>query len=112
MTHSEQTPIGVEFGASSTADEVLDGIDMGGTTAVVTGGYSGLGLETTRSLARAGARVIVPARRMDAALSAVGALSGVTVIPMDLADLDSVRSAAERVAAETERLEPLITAPE
>lgn len=110
MTHSEQTPIGVEFGASSTADEVLDGIDMGGTTAVVTGGYSGLGLETTRSLARAGARVIVPARRMDAALSAVGALSGVTVIPMDLADLDSVRSAAERVAAETERLELLITA--
>ncbi|MBR7503117.1 SDR family NAD(P)-dependent oxidoreductase, partial [Mycobacterium tuberculosis] len=58
----------------------------------------------------AGARVIVPARRMDAALSAVGALSGVTVIPMDLADLDSVRSAAERVAAETERLELLITA--
>ena len=47
--------------------EVLAGIDLTGKLALVTGGYSGLGLETTRALAGAGARVVVPARRPDAA---------------------------------------------
>ena len=51
------------FGARSTPADVLAGIDLTGRTAIVTGGYSGLGLETTRGLAEAGAHVIVPARR-------------------------------------------------
>ncbi len=51
------------FGARSTATEVLEGIDLAGRLAIVTGGYSGLGLETTRALAAAGATVVVPSRR-------------------------------------------------
>ncbi|ADI05163.1 oxidoreductase [Streptomyces bingchenggensis BCW-1] len=56
---TEQHKIGSGFGAHSTADDVLTGIDLSGRTALVTGGYSGLGLETTRALARAGAHVVV-----------------------------------------------------
>ncbi len=51
------------FGYRSTAAEVLEGLDLTGRLAIVTGGYSGLGLETTRALSGAGADVVVPARR-------------------------------------------------
>ncbi|WP_448320184.1 SDR family NAD(P)-dependent oxidoreductase [Streptomyces sp. CO7] len=95
MTTPQRT-IGSRFGARSTADEVLSGIDLSGTTALVTGGYSGLGLETTRALARAGARVVVPARRRAVADKAVGGIDGVETDDLDLADLDSVRRFAER----------------
>ncbi|WCH97338.1 SDR family NAD(P)-dependent oxidoreductase [Streptomyces moderatus] len=87
------------FGANSTADEVLQGIDLTGKLAVVTGGYSGLGLETTRSLTKAGARVVVPARRRAAAEEALAGLQGVEVDELDLGDLESVRGFAERFLA-------------
>ena len=58
-----QHPIGSGFGYRSTAAEVLEGIDLAGRLAIVTGGYSGLGLETVRALSGAGAEVVVPARR-------------------------------------------------
>ncbi|MBY0423823.1 MAG: SDR family NAD(P)-dependent oxidoreductase, partial [Parvularculaceae bacterium] len=57
-----QAPIGSGFSAKSTAEDVMRGVDLKGKVAVVTGGYSGIGVETTAALARAGARVIVPAR--------------------------------------------------
>jgi hypothetical protein len=44
-----QHPIGSGFGAATTAAEVTYGIDLSGKTAIVTGGYSGIGLETTRT---------------------------------------------------------------
>ncbi|MBD3143164.1 oxidoreductase [Microbispora bryophytorum] len=84
------------FGATSTADDVLAGIDLSGRTVVVTGGYSGLGLAVTRALARTGALVVVPARRPDAARRALADVKGVEVDKLDLADLDSVRMFAER----------------
>lgn len=95
MTTPQHT-IGSGFGFESTAGDVLAGIDLSGRLAVVTGGYSGLGLETTRALAGAGARVVVPARRPEAAKEAVGGIDGVEVDELDLADLDSVRGFAER----------------
>lgn len=61
MTH-EQHPIGTGFTVASTADEVLERIDLSGTNVVVTGGHAGLGLETTRALSRVGASVTVGAR--------------------------------------------------
>src|SRR5260221_6106245 len=64
---TQQTPIGSGFGASTTASEVIRGRDLSGKIAIVTGGYSGIGLETTRVLRSAGARVIVPARDHDKA---------------------------------------------
>ncbi|MFE2042291.1 SDR family NAD(P)-dependent oxidoreductase [Streptomyces sp. NPDC059477] len=94
-----QHRIGSGFGARTTADEVLRGIDLTGRLAVVTGGYSGLGLETTRSLVRAGARVVVPARRPDPAREALAGLDGVEVDELDLGDLESVRGFAERFLA-------------
>ncbi|WP_329543872.1 SDR family NAD(P)-dependent oxidoreductase [Streptomyces sp. NBC_01356] len=94
-----QHKIGSGFGARSTADEVLQGMDLSGKLAIVTGGYSGLGLETTRALTKAGARVVVPARRPDAARAAVDGIEGVEVDELDLGDLDSVRAFAERFLA-------------
>jgi NADP-dependent 3-hydroxy acid dehydrogenase YdfG len=62
---TSQHAIGSGFGDRSTAAEVVAGIDLRGRTAIVTGGYSGLGLETVRALCGAGAQVVVPARRPD-----------------------------------------------
>ncbi|GAA5018989.1 SDR family NAD(P)-dependent oxidoreductase [Streptomyces siamensis] len=90
-----QHKIGSGFGARSTADDVLNGIDLSGKLAIVTGGYSGLGLETTRALTRAGARVVVPARRPDTAREALDGVDAVEVEELDLGDLESVRVFAE-----------------
>lgn len=94
-----QHKIGSGFGATSTADDVLRGIDLTGRLALVTGGYSGLGLETTRALTRAGAHVVVPARRRATAEEALAGVTGVEVDELDLGDLESVRSFADRFLA-------------
>ncbi|MEW1860579.1 SDR family NAD(P)-dependent oxidoreductase [Streptomyces sp. NPDC088194] len=94
-----QQPIASGFGAESTAAEVLRGIDLTGKLAVVTGGYSGLGLETTRALTAAGAHVVVPARRPDTAREALAGIDGVELEELDLADLGSVEKFAERFLA-------------
>jgi NAD(P)-dependent dehydrogenase (short-subunit alcohol dehydrogenase family) len=94
-----QHKIGSGFGADSTADDVLHGIDLSGKLALVTGGYSGLGLETTRALRKAGARVVVPARRPAAAEEALAGLDGVEVDELDLGDLQSVSAFADRFLA-------------
>lgn len=94
-----QHKIGSGFGAKSTADDVLHGIDLTGRLAVVTGGYSGIGLETTRALTRAGARVVVPARRPDTAREALAGIDGVELDELDLGDLESVRGFADRFLA-------------
>ncbi|MER5630206.1 SDR family NAD(P)-dependent oxidoreductase [Streptomyces nitrosporeus] len=103
-----QHKIGSGFGARSTADDVLSGIDLSGSTAIVTGGYSGLGLETTRALAKAGARVVVPARRRAAAQEAVEGIDGVETEELDLADLESVRGFAERFLASGRAIDIMI----
>ncbi|WP_431043930.1 SDR family NAD(P)-dependent oxidoreductase [Streptomyces sp. P1-3] len=93
---TKQHRLGTGFGAHSTADDVLAGIDLSGRTALVTGGYSGLGLETTRALTRAGAHVIVPARRPATAEEALRGVPRTEVRELDLADLESVRDFADR----------------
>ncbi|WP_230194134.1 SDR family NAD(P)-dependent oxidoreductase [Streptomyces coriariae] len=92
-----QHKIGSGFDARSTAADVLQGIDLSGKLAIVTGGYSGIGLETTRALTRAGAHVVVPARRPADARGALDGVLGVEVDELDLGDLESVREFAERV---------------
>ncbi|WP_061935206.1 oxidoreductase [Aureimonas sp. AU22] len=96
---TRQTPIGSGFGAASTAMEVVAGIDLFGKLAVVTGGASGLGLETTRALVHAGAEVIVPARNPERARAALLGLASTTVELMDLADPQSVAAFAGRVVS-------------
>lgn len=103
-----QHKIGSGFGHDSTADDVLRGIDLQGKLPVVTGGYSGLGLETTRALAKAGARVVVPARRPSAATEALAEIDGVEIDELDLGDLDSVRAFADRLLASGRSIDILI----
>jgi len=91
---SPQTPISSDFNASSTAAEVIRGHDLRGKTAIVTGGSAGIGLETTRALSSAGARVIVPARDLEKAKAAVGKLG--TIEPMELSDPASIAAFADR----------------
>ncbi|MDQ0625964.1 oxidoreductase [Paraburkholderia graminis] len=90
----QQSPLGSGFGPTSTASEVIDGIDLQGRVAVVTGGYSGIGLETTRALSRAGATVIVPARDPARAREALADIDRVEVATLDLTDPSSIGSFA------------------
>jgi NAD(P)-dependent dehydrogenase (short-subunit alcohol dehydrogenase family) len=104
-----QKPIGSGFGADTTAAEVLSGIDLTGKLAIVTGGYSGLGLETVRALTGAGAQVVVPARRPAAAQEILRAESiPAEVDALDLGDLDSVRAFAQRFLDSNRALDILI----
>ncbi|KWX87597.1 hypothetical protein AMQ83_12115, partial [Paenibacillus riograndensis] len=66
-----QAPLTSGFDARTTAAEVIGGLDLTGKVAIVTGGYSGIGLETSRVLAEAGATVIVPSRTPAKAKAAV-----------------------------------------
>jgi NAD(P)-dependent dehydrogenase (short-subunit alcohol dehydrogenase family) len=94
-----QEPIGSGFGAASTTADVITGIDLTGRTAIVTGGYAGLGLETTRTLASAGAKVIVPARDHQKAITALNGIEGVEIEAMDLLDPASIDAFAEKFLA-------------
>lgn len=98
---TQQTPIGSGFTAASTAAEVIEGIDLTGKTAIVTGGYSGLGRESVRVFLAAGARVIVPARDVERAKAALAgdAYAGAEVEYMDLLDPASIDAFAERFVA-------------
>jgi NAD(P)-dependent dehydrogenase (short-subunit alcohol dehydrogenase family) len=103
-----QEKLGSGFGYRSTADDVLKGIDLTGKLALVTGGYSGLGLETTKALVKAGAQVVVPARRPETAKEALSGVGNVEVDTLDLADLESVRSFSERFLASGRSLDLVI----
>jgi len=90
--------IATPFGFSSTASEVSSNVDLTGKRAIVTGGAAGIGLETTRSLASAGASVVVAVRRPHDAVPVVESLRRetgnpeISVAHLDLADLASVSS--------------------
>jgi NAD(P)-dependent dehydrogenase (short-subunit alcohol dehydrogenase family) len=86
-----QKPLQSGFGPQTTAQQVINGVDLTNRTAIVTGGYSGLGLETVRALAGAGARVIVAARRPDIAAQALAGSAGqIEIHPLDLSDPASI----------------------
>jgi NAD(P)-dependent dehydrogenase (short-subunit alcohol dehydrogenase family) len=96
MTERITTP----FSAESTAAEVIEGIDLTGRRAIVTGGASGIGIETARALASAGAEVTLAVRNLEAGqLTAEDIIHGtgnkqVLVAPLDLADQASVAALA------------------
>lgn len=103
-----QQPVGSGFGKDSSAADVLAGLDLTGVSAIVTGGYSGVGLETTRALSAAGAAVLVPARRPDHARDQLAGMDRVDVDELDLADLSSVRDFADRLIASGRPVDILI----
>lgn len=105
-----------EFGAKSTADEVLAGVDLKGKRFLVTGASSGIGLETTRALVARGASVVAAVRDLakagqaaasvrDTATKAGGSLE---FIRLDLASLQSVRASADGLLAEGRSFEAII----
>lgn len=102
----------VAFGAESTADEVLDGVDLTGRRVLVTGASAGLGVETIRALVARGARVVGTARDLDKARRAT-AVAGVPhgtldLVELDLADLASVRRAADALVAAGRKFDVVI----
>ncbi|MBZ9738686.1 SDR family NAD(P)-dependent oxidoreductase [Mesorhizobium sp. CO1-1-4] len=103
-----QQPIGSGFGAASTAANVIEGHDLQGRLAIVTGGYSGIGLETTRHLAEAGATVIVPARDIGKAAQALQGITGVEQAALDLLDPGSISAFADHVLAKGRPIDLLI----
>ncbi|MCB9592204.1 MAG: SDR family NAD(P)-dependent oxidoreductase [Sandaracinaceae bacterium] len=109
MAESDQVPTQSGFHARSTGAEVLADIELAGKTAIVTGGYSGIGVETTRALAAKGVTVIVPVRSPEKAAESLRGIEGdVRTAPLDLADLGSVRSFAESMVSELSQLDLLI----
>lgn len=103
-----QHPIGSGFGAETTAAEVIRGIDLSEKIAVVTGGYSGIGLETTRTFLSAGAKVVVPARDLSKANSALAAMPGVIAEELDLMDPVSIDAFANQFVGSGQALHILV----
>ncbi len=89
------------FGAQSTARDVLAGVDLSGRRVLVTGVSAGLGIETARAAAAAGAKVIGTARDLDKAKQALAPYAdlGIEVVQCDLASLASVRACADALIA-------------
>jgi len=100
----------IQFGARSTADQVLAGIDLSGKRIVVTGCSSGIGFETMSALAANGAQVIGLARSpADAETACRRAGPSCTPMACDLADLGSVAAAAAAIRALNASLDTIIT---
>src|SRR5271170_2099236 len=95
------------FGATSTTDEVLEGVNLAGKRILVTGVSAGLGVETARTLAAHGAQVVGAARDLNKAKSATEQVraqaangGGLELVEVDLASLASVRACADGLMAD------------
>jgi NAD(P)-dependent dehydrogenase (short-subunit alcohol dehydrogenase family) len=108
----EATP----FGATSTTDDVLSGVNLKGKRILVTGVSAGLGVETARSLAAHGAHVVGAARDLNKAKTATeqvlndAAANGgsLELVELDLANLKSVRACSDRLLAKPEPFDVVI----
>ncbi len=103
------------FGAQSTTDEVLDGVNLAGKRVLVTGVSAGLGVETARTLAAHGAFVVgaardlTKARRATEAVHADAARGGeLQLVELDLASLKSVRACADALVAAGQKFDLVI----
>jgi NAD(P)-dependent dehydrogenase (short-subunit alcohol dehydrogenase family) len=104
------------FGATSTTDEVLSGVDLRAKRVLVTGVSAGLGVETARVLAAHGAHVVGAARDLNKAEAATALVrkdaakngGGFELVALDLADLNSVRACADALLAKGEPFDVVI----
>ena len=109
MISKLQKPLDSGFNSKTRADEITKDIDLTGKIAIVTGGYSGIGIETTRALINSGAEVIIPAKRSEVAIKNLeGIVSKENVIEMDLSDLNSVKNFTDGYKENFNRLDLLI----
>ncbi len=105
---SLQQPIQSGFNAFSTAQEVIKGIDLTGKTVIITGGYAGIGLETTKALTAAGAHVIIPARDIEKAEKNLSGIKNIELEKMDLMDPSSIDTFGENFLSSGRSLDLLI----
>jgi len=103
-----QKPIASGFNATSTTSDVIKGIDLTGKIAIVTGGNTGIGLETVKTLADAGATVIVPARNVEKAQENLQGITNIEIEELDLMDPDSIDRFSEKFLASGRPLHLLI----
>ncbi len=103
-----QQSIGSGFNAKSTTSDVINGIDLTGKIAIVPGGNTGIGLETTRTLAAAGATVVVPARDLDKARKNLQDIANVEIAEMDLMSPASIDAFADSFLASQRPLHLLL----
>ena len=99
-----------KFGAKTTALEVVKGVDLRGKDAIVTGGSAGIGIETVRALAKAGARVVIGARNLDKAEAVAKDIRESTKNPnveVEKLELNSLASVNEFVKKYLEKKRPL-----
>ncbi len=98
-----------QFGPTTTADEVLEGVDLSGKRVLVTGVSAGIGIETARVLAAHGATVVGAVRNLKKARAATAGVTGnLELVEADLASLASVRACADRLTADGARSDLLI----
>ena len=95
------------YGATSTTDDVLGGVDLSGKRILVTGVSAGLGVETARTLAAHGAQVVGAARDLAKAKHATAGIN-LDLVALDLASLDSVRACADGLAADGRAFDAVI----
>ena len=91
-----QKSVGSSFNTKSTSTEVIKGIDLTGKIAIVTGGNTGIGLETVKTLANAGATIIVPARNINKAKTNLQGIDNVEIEELDLTDPTSINAFADK----------------
>jgi len=103
-----QKPIGSGFNATSTSSDVIKGIDLKKKIAIVTGGSTGIGLETVKTLSKAGATIIVPVRDIEKAKENLQGIVNVEIEEIDLLNPDSIVTFAENFLASGRPLDLLI----
>jgi NAD(P)-dependent dehydrogenase (short-subunit alcohol dehydrogenase family) len=105
---TDQRPLKSGFGPETTAEEALEGRDLRGKVAIVTGGHAGIGLETTRVLSNAGATVVIGSRDPKKAQMAVSKMKNVEVGRLDLASPNSIDRFANEFLDSNRALDLLI----
>jgi len=105
---TNQKPLDVSWGRKPEPSEVMGNVDLSGKRAIVTGGYSGIGLETVRELVRRGAEVVIPVRSEVKAREALAGIGNTSTATMDLGDLNSVASFAKSITDDGKPVDMLI----
>lgn len=96
IPHARQTPLPSPFGHDSTAMDVVQGVDLRGKIAVMTGAHSGTGRETAKALAHAGATIVALARDVERAREGLGDIPSAQVEYVDLLESESIAAFARR----------------
>ncbi len=105
---TEQKPLKTGFGQQTTAEDIVSVLDIRGKVVVITGGHSGIGLETTRVLSNAGAYLIIGAHDLKKAQLSLSKIRNVEIMHLDLADPKSIDQFSEKFLSSNRNLDILI----